>query len=203
MNTVSFHALALPGSMHWPRPYVRIKGIDGTCLSWTVVTLIARHFSTPVPGAIQCSSSMPLTFTRGFLHQLFHWHLQDLHTYKCECVLVAGWSSLPFTYMWLYAELWLKDGRRIYQQLSSSRCIIHICTCFPPSSHVVPGSLQKPGGVGTVQLRHSCKDHQVLPRDSCDCCKSKTFLIFIIRYILWIHTWSVHMENWLIIFFFI
>lgn len=106
--------------------------------------------------------------------------------------------------MWMYTELWLKDGRRSCHQLPSSRSIVHICIHFPPSSHLVSASFQKPGGVGTVQLRHSCKDHEALSRDACDCCSSKTFLIFMIRYIPWIHKWSVHIEKLVanIIFFY-
>lgn len=95
--------------------------------------------------------------------------------------------------MWMYTELQLKDGRRSYQRLPSSRSIVHICTHFPPSSLHVPASLQKPGGVGTVLLRHRCKEHQALSWDACDCCQGKTSLI--IGYILWIHTWSVHTEK--------
>lgn len=72
MNTANFHGAArveTDGSMHCSLDLMQNKGkCWEMCLFWTVVTLIARHFSTSEPGAILCSSSMPLTFTEGFLH---------------------------------------------------------------------------------------------------------------------------------------
>lgn len=100
-------------------------------------------------------------------------------------------------------ELLTEDGKRSYQQLASSRSIVHMYIHFPSSFPLLSASFQKPGGFGTVQLRDSCKGHWALSRGACDRCKGKSYHLVIIGYTLRMHTQSVHIEKLLadIIFF--
>lgn len=72
VNIASFHAIAevqTDGSTHFPLDLMQYKwNCWEMCLSLTVATLVSGAFGKPVPDAALYSSSMPLTFTKGFLH---------------------------------------------------------------------------------------------------------------------------------------
>lgn len=102
---------------------------------------------------------------------------------------------LEFPSIQMYMELWLEDGKRSYQQLASSRSIVHMYIHFPPFLPPSLWILPETGGIRSVQLRDNCKGHWAPSRGAHDCCKGKSYLVFIIGYTLWIHTRSIRIEK--------